>query len=123
LHTTREFELGEAPLTIGTGKHVDIRLEDDTGLIADEEARVWVQRGRITFHRLTALSAMATAGVTPGWEFFDNNDEMRVGAYRFVFQIDVNEEQPQPEEQITGSMPQEHGMTLRRSEPFGWDNR
>jgi hypothetical protein len=66
---------------------------------------------------------MATAGVTPGWEFFDNNDEMRVGAYRFVFQIDVNEEQPQPEEQITGSMPQEHGMTLRRSEPFGWDNR
>jgi VWFA-related protein len=123
LHTTREFELGEAPLTIGTGNHVDIQLEDETGLIADEEARVWVQRGRITFHRLTALSAMATAGVTPGWEFFDNGDDMRIGAYRIVFQIEVNEEQPQSSEQITGSVPQEHGMTLRPSEPFGWDNR
>ena len=122
LHTTREFDLGEAPLTVGTGKHCDIVLEDESGMIADEEARVWVQRGRITFHRLTALSAMATAGVTPGWEFFDHNDEMRIGAYRFVFQVEVNQEQPQVDEQITG-LPQEHGMTLRRSEPFGWDNR
>ncbi len=123
LHTTQEYELGEAPLTIGTGKQVDIQLEDDTGLIADEEARVWVQRGRITLHRLTALSAMATAGVTPGWEFFDNGDELRVGAYRFVFQIEVNEEEDEADQQISGSLPQEHGMTLRGSEPFGWDNR
>jgi VWFA-related protein len=122
LHTTREYDLGQAPLTIGTGKHVDIQLEDDSGLIAEEEARVWVQRGRITFHRLTALSAMATAGVTPGWEFFDNGDELRLGAYRFVFQIEVNESRPQVEDQATG-LPQEHGMTLRPSEPFGWDNR
>ena len=122
LHTTREYDLGDAPLTIGTGRHVDIVLEDDSGLIAEEEARVWVQRGRITFHRLTALSAMATAGVTPGWEFFDDGDELRVGAYRFVFKVDVNEVKPQAGEEITG-VPQEHGMTLRPSEPFGWDNR
>jgi hypothetical protein len=83
-----------------------------------------VQRGRITFHRLTALSAMATAGVTPGWEFFDDGDELRVGAYRFVFKVEVSESRPQVEEQITGTaQPQEHGMTLRPSEPFGWDNR
>ena len=123
LHTTREYDLGEAPLTIGTGRHCDIVLEDDSGLIADEEARIWVQRGRITFHRLTALSAMATAGVTPGWEFFDNQDEMRIGAYRFVFQIDVNEVQPVDSEEAIRGMPQEHGMTLRPTEPFGWDNR
>ncbi len=123
LHTTREYELGEAPLTVGTGKHVDIQVEDESGLIAEEEARVWIQRGRITYHRLTALSAMATAGVTSGWEFFDNGDEMRLGPYRFVFQIKVNEEEPRPEEPITPSQPQEHGMTLRSSDPFGWDNR
>ena len=123
LQTTREYDLGEAPLTIGTGKHVDIQLEDDSGLIADEEARVWVQRGRITFHRLTALSAMATAGVTPGWEFFDNGDDLRIGPYRFLFQIEVNEEQPQEDQSQPTNLPQEHGMTLRPSEPFGWDNR
>jgi Mg-chelatase subunit ChlD len=124
LHTTREYDLGDAPMTIGTGKHVDIVLDDDTGLIGEEEARLWVQRGRITFHRLTALSAMATAGVTPGWEFFDDGDELRVGAYRFVFKVEVSESRPQVEEQITGTaQPQEHGMTLRPSEPFGWDNR
>jgi hypothetical protein len=48
---------------------------------------------------------------------------MRIGAYRLVFQIEVNEEQPQASEQAPGTMPQEHGMTLRPSEPFGWDNR
>jgi hypothetical protein len=67
---------------------------------------------------------MATAGVTPGWEFFDNNDEMRIGAYRFVFQIEVNETQePSVGESLRSDLPQEHGMTLRPSEPFGWDNR
>jgi VWFA-related protein len=123
LNATQEYEVGEAPLTVGTGKQADIVLEDDSGLISEEEARVWVHRGRITYHRLTALSSMATSGITSGWEFFDNGDEMRLGGYRFIFQVQVNEDEPQEEEPAPGSLPQEHGMTLRRSEPFGWDNR
>jgi hypothetical protein len=125
LHTTREYELGDAPLTIGTSPQADIVLEDDSGLIADEEARLWVQRGRVAFHRLTALSAMATAGVTPGWEFFDDGDELRIGPYRFVFKVEVNQAEAQRDEPTLGGMaaPQEHGMTLRPSESTGWDNR
>ena len=125
LSSTREYELGDAPLTVGTSPQADIVLEDDSGMIAEEEARLWAQRGRIALHRLTALSAMATAGMTPGWEFFDDGDELRIGPYRLVFKVEVNPMRREAGEGpvIGNAAPQEHGMTLRPSEPFGLDNR
>ena len=44
--------------------------------IAMEEARLWVQKGRLVYHKLTTLSAMATAGLTSGWLLLADGEEL-----------------------------------------------
>jgi hypothetical protein len=52
-----------------------------------EEARIWVQRGRLIFHKLATLSAMASEGVVSRWQVIESGDEMRLGPYRLGFQL------------------------------------
>jgi predicted component of type VI protein secretion system len=115
LDAIQEYEIYNMPLTFGTGPTVDMRVEDPTGMIAAEEARIWVQRGRLVYHKLTTLSAMATEGVTSGWQFLEDGDEMRIGAYRMVFQVFVEDVVPQQSAgaQQPSGLPQEHGMFIR----------
>jgi len=115
LETIREFEMKSSPLTFGSGVNADMRVGDAGGAIAAEEARVWVQRGRLVYHKLTTLSAMATEGVTAGWQFLDDGEEMRIGPYRIIFQAQKPEETQDNLEQLPIGLPQEHGMALRRS--------
>jgi VWFA-related protein len=115
LETIREFDMTSTPLTFGSGPNADMRVDDAGGLIAAEEARVWVQRGRLVYHKLTTLSAMATEGVTAGWQFLDNGDEMRVGPYRIIYQTQEAEELSDETSPIPDRMPQEHGMALHRA--------
>jgi hypothetical protein len=96
-----------------------MRVGDAGGLIAAEEARVWVQRGRLVYHKLTTLSAMATEGVTAGWQFLEDGDEMRIGPYRLIFQAQHQEDVPEEVVQAPDRLPQEHGMALR---PTGTDS-
>ncbi len=120
LDAIREYEIKTQPLTLGTGEACDIRLEDDQGRIAAEEARLWIQRGRLVYHKLTTLSAMATEGVTSGWEFLESGEEMRLGPYRILFeeyveghQPPVEEPEPEPVRPEEPLRPvQEHGMSL-----------
>ena len=115
LETIREFEMRSSPMTFGSGPSVDMRVDDAGGTIAAEEARIWVQRGRLVYHKLTTLSAMATEGVTAGWQFLDDGDEMRVGPYRIIFQVQQVEESDGEAEPVPYGLPQEHGMALHRS--------
>jgi predicted component of type VI protein secretion system len=103
------------PLTFGSGPNADMRVDDAGGLIAAEEARVWVQRGRLVYHKLTTLSAMATEGVTAGWQFLNDGEELRVGPYRLIFQLQQQEEEESDAEPMPDRLPQEHGMALRQS--------
>jgi VWFA-related protein len=92
-----EYEVRSTPLTIGSNPSCDVVLHDPDGRIAGEEARVWVQKGRLIYHRLTTLSAMATEGVTSGWQLLDSGDELKVGPYRLTFAPAVEpEEEPEP---------------------------
>lgn len=128
LDVIREYEIGAKPLTFGTSEKCDIRVEDvGDGQIAAEEARLWVRGGTLVYHKLTTLSAMATEGVTSGWQFLENGEDMRVGAYRILFQLHVPEEPPaeQPEPAPPGEEgeippPQEHGMALRERGAPSW---
>ncbi len=86
LSAIHEFPIGGAPLTLGTASSCGIRVQDEEGAIADEEARIWIQRGRLVYHKLTTLSAMATTGVQSGWLFLEDGEEIRLGNYRLVFQ-------------------------------------
>jgi hypothetical protein len=115
LETILEFEMKSQPLTFGSGPNADMRVGDAGGLIAAEEARVWVQRGRMVYHKLTTLSAMATEGVTAGWQFLEDGDEMRIGPYRIIFQAAQKDDALEDESQIPDGLPQEHGMALRRA--------
>ncbi|HLF77299.1 MAG TPA: VWA domain-containing protein [Dehalococcoidia bacterium] len=117
LDAIREYEIRAQPLILGTGESSDIRLVDEQGRIAAEEARLWVQKGRLVYHKLTTLSAMATEGVTSGWEFLETGEEMRLGAYRLLFEEYTEDRTPyeepepaSPEEPLRPT--QEHGMTL-----------
>jgi len=119
LDAIQEYEIFSSPLTLGTGPGADMHVQDATGAIAAEEARVWVQKGRLVYHKLTTLSAMATEGVTSGWQFLEDGDEMRIGGYRIVFQYLANRpvvEGDKPVDAPTG-LPQEHGMHIRHA----WD--
>jgi hypothetical protein len=91
----REYELRGSPLSFGVGSNCNVRVDDTTGEIANEEARIWVQKRRLVYHKLTTLSAMATEGMVSGWIFLDDGDEMRVGNYRLMFRAeeDLQKEQ------------------------------
>jgi Mg-chelatase subunit ChlD len=97
LGAVREYEVGAGPLTLGTASQCDIVVHDSEDRLGGEEARLWVQRGRLVYHRLTTLSAMATEGVTSGWVFLDSGEDMQVGPYRLTFQLVEPEEEPEPE--------------------------
>jgi Mg-chelatase subunit ChlD len=94
LESIREYEIGTSPLTLGTGVNCDVRLEDPEDRIAGEEARLWVQKGRLVYHKLTTLSAMATEGVTSGWQVLESGEEIEVGPYRILYQAYEIEEEP-----------------------------
>ncbi len=115
LDAIHEYEIFSSPLTFGTGAGCDIQVEDESGLIASEEARLWVQRSRLVYHKLTTLSAMATEGVTSGWQFLESGEDLLVGAYRLLFQLQEPEAVETPEEEAPLTRTQEHGMALRPS--------
>jgi VWFA-related protein len=119
LDVITEYEIGSTPLTFGTGAGCDIRVEDDeNGRIAAEEARLWVRGDRLVYHKLTTLSAMATEGVTSGWQFLESGEDMRIGPYRIVFQLDAPVEEFEQASELPAEPleppqpPQEHGMAL-----------
>jgi VWFA-related protein len=87
----RRFDIGPSPLTIGSSPYCDIVLHDPRGELAGEEARLWVQNGRVMYHRLTTLSAMATEGMTGGWMILESGDCVSVGEYKLIFQSDIRQ--------------------------------
>jgi hypothetical protein len=99
----REYELRGSPLSFGVGASCNVRVDDTTGEIANEEARIWVQKRRLVYHKLTTLSAMATEGMVSGWLFLDDGDEMRVGNYRLMFRA---EEEMQKEQEAQAALEQ-----------------
>ena len=114
LDAMQKSEIKSTPLTFGSGAGCDLRVADLDGRIAAEEARLWVQKGRLVYHKLTTLSAMATEGVTSGWEFLDSGEDIRIGPYRIVFQAAEPEPVAEPEKTPAPTkLPQEHGMEIR----------
>jgi VWFA-related protein len=104
-----EYPISNAPLTLGAGPSCDIQIVDQDN-IDMEEARLWVQKGRLVYHKLTTLSAMATEGVTSGWLLLADGEELHLGKYRILFQAEIpvvsdleaEEEEHRPNKQFTG---------------------
>ena len=58
---------------------------------------------------------MATEGVTAGWQFLDDGDEMRIGPYRLIFQSHQGKVTGDQATAVPDRLSQEHGMALRLS--------
>jgi VWFA-related protein len=83
----QEFIVGTKPISIGSAGWCAIVLPDEDGHIGPEEARAWVHKDKLMFHKLTRLSMLASEGVTGGWFVLQHGDEVTIGPYKLIFQL------------------------------------
>jgi VWFA-related protein len=74
------FELGEQPVTIGSGNECAIRLPAAPGL-AEEHVRMWWRDGRLMLHHIAPDHVTTLAGKTVMWAAVEDGDEVGVGPY------------------------------------------
>jgi tight adherence protein B len=74
------FELGEEPVTIGSGNRCAIRLPAAPGL-AEQHARMWWRDGRLMLHHIASGHVTTLAGRSIVWAAVEDGDEVSVGPY------------------------------------------
>jgi VWFA-related protein len=74
------FELGERPVTIGSGSRCVIRLPAAPGL-AEQHARMWWRDGRLMLHHIASGHVTTLAGRSVVWAGVEDGDEVSVGPY------------------------------------------
>jgi len=74
------FELGERPVTVGSGKACAIRLPAAPGL-AEQHARMWWRDGRLMLHHIASGQVTTVAGKSVVWAAVEDGDEVSVGPY------------------------------------------
>src|SRR5262249_9760728 len=73
---------GKEPLTIGSAPGSQVLLDDDTGQVAREHARVWSSDGKLMFHQLSQDHPSLMAGNPVGWVGLKPGDQVEIGPYR-----------------------------------------
>lgn len=76
----RSFDIGEQPVTIGSGPTCTIRLSEVPG-VAREHARVWWRDGRLMLHHIARGQATSLSGRTVSWAILDEGDDVSIGPY------------------------------------------
>jgi VWFA-related protein len=76
------FMLDDRPLTLGSGRHCDIRLEDENGRVAGEHARVWSNGRKVIYHELVDERSSLLSGAAAGWMSLAPGEEFTIGPYR-----------------------------------------
>jgi len=74
------FELGEQPVTIGSGNDCAIRLPAAPGL-AERHVRMWWRDGRLMLHHIAPGHVTTLAGKSIMWAAVEDGDEVGVGPY------------------------------------------
>jgi VWFA-related protein len=77
---SHRFELGERPVTIGSGRRCVIRLPAAPGL-AEQHARMWWRDGRLMLHHIAPGHVTTLAGKSVVWAAVEDRDEVSVGPY------------------------------------------
>jgi VWFA-related protein len=78
----RSLVAGNEPMTIGSGDTCQLRLDDDSGRVATEHARVWSNHGSLVFHQLSAEWPSLLRGDPISWVSLRRGDEVQIGPYR-----------------------------------------
>jgi hypothetical protein len=93
-----EYPVGGKPVSIGSGTKCAVRIDDPA--LATEEARLWIRKGNLMFHKITRLTTIAAEGGAGGWVMMEPGETFSVGAHTFEFRL-LPEAAPQPEAVIT----------------------
>ncbi len=90
----REYAVGAKPVSIGSGTSCALRIDDPT--LATEEARLWIRKGSLMFHKITRLTTIAAEGAAGGWIMMEPGESFTIGEHAFEFRL-LPEGAPQPE--------------------------
>ena len=80
-----EYPVGGRPVSIGSAATCGVRVDDPE--LSGEEARIWINKGRLMLHRMTRLSAMMVDGSSGGWQILDPGESFEIGGHRFEFRL------------------------------------
>jgi hypothetical protein len=80
-----EYEVGGKPVSIGNGTGCAVRINDPS--LATEEARIWIRKDHLMYHRLSRLTTIATEGVTGGWQMLEPGETFKIGEHVFEFRL------------------------------------
>lgn len=80
-----EYQVGGKPVSIGSGANCAVRINDPS--LASEEARIWIRKDHLMYHRLSRLTTIATEGVTGGWQMLEPGESFKIGEHTFEFRL------------------------------------
>ena len=83
----RVFSVAGTPVTIGSDSGCTIVLADAGGRVAPRDVRVWLREDKFMLHRLSRRTTTPPADQQPAWAILEDGDEIRVGPFRFAFEI------------------------------------
>jgi uncharacterized protein YegL len=76
----RTFDVGEAPVTLGTHGGCGIRLPETSG-VAPDHVRIWARDGKLMLHHLAMGATTSVDGNAITWASLADGDELQVGPF------------------------------------------
>ena len=80
------FELGEEPVTLGSDRECDLRLEAESGAVAPAHAQLWFTGERFVIRSLDPIHPTVLCGQRVNWAGLDDGDEIEIGPHRLRFE-------------------------------------
>jgi Mg-chelatase subunit ChlD len=81
------FAIKREPCTIGSGEGCQIQLREGGGLVAEQQARVWSNAGKLVFHQLAANTTSLVKGAPVTWTSLSPGSEIQMGPY--VLKVEI----------------------------------
>jgi VWFA-related protein len=97
-----EYLVGGKPVSIGSGDNCAVRIDDPS--LASEEARLWIRKQTLMYHRIARLTTIATTGGTGGWTMLEPGETFAIGSHTFEFKL-LPRDAPVPEPGATAPDP------------------
>ena len=84
---TRQVDLGNRPMVLGSGIDCDVALEPQNG-VAAEHAQIWCADGRFLVRSLSPIHQTLVNGQRINWALLEDGDEIEIGRCRIRFEAD-----------------------------------
>lgn len=79
------YPVGGKPVSLGNGDTCGVHIDDAS--LASEEARLWIRKGTLMYHRMTRLTTIAFEGAPGGWQMLEPGESFSIGAHTFEFKL------------------------------------